>query len=86
MGGSIVFLIVIGVLLISLAFKLIKTPIKWALKLLINAAIGFAALFLLNFFGDPIGLHLNLNWFNAIVTGVLGVPGVVLLLLLQYLF
>lgn len=86
MGGNIVFLIVIGVLLISLMFRLIKTPIKWALKLLLNAVIGFVALFLLNFIGEPIGLHLNVNWLSAVITGVLGVPGVVLLLLLQYLF
>lgn len=85
MTASIVILIIFGVLLLSLLVRLLKTPIKWAFKLLINTGIGFVALFLLNFFGDPIGVNLGLNWFNAVVTGVLGVPGVVLLLLIKYL-
>ena len=54
--------------------------------LLLNTAIGFAALFLLNFFGSAIGITLGLNWINALVIGVAGFPGLVLLLLLKYLF
>ena len=56
------------------------------LKLLLNTAIGFAALFLLNFFGSAIGITLGLNWINALVIGVTGFPGLVLLLLIKYLF
>lgn len=82
---TLIFLAVVGVLLLVLLGKLFKTSIKWALKLLLNAVIGFAALLLLNFVGAPLGVSLNLNWFNAIVTGVLGVPGVILLLLIKYL-
>ena len=44
-----------------------------------------AALLLLNYVGAPLGVSLNLNWFNAIVTGILGAPGVILLLLIKYL-
>ncbi len=82
---TIVFLVVVGVLLLVLLGKLFKTSLKWALKLLFNAIIGFAALLLLNYVGAPLGISLNLNWFNAIVTGILGVPGVILLLLIKYL-
>ncbi len=78
-------LVVCGVLLLALLIKLIRTPLRWALKLLLHALIGFVALFLLNFFGSLIGLELDLNWFNALVTGLLGVPGVLLLLLFKYL-
>ena len=82
---SVIFLVVVGVLLLVLLGKLFKTSIKWALKLLFNALIGFVALFLLNYVGAPLGISLNLNWFNAVVTGILGVPGVILLLLIKYL-
>ena len=47
---------------------------------------ALAALFLLNFFGSAIGITLGLNWINALVIGVAGFPGLVLLLLLKYLF
>ena len=82
---TLVFLVVVGVLLLVLLFKLFRTSLKWALKLLFNTLIGFAALLLLNYIGAPLGISLNLNWFNAIVTGVLGVPGVIVLLLIKYL-
>ena len=47
--------------------------------------VGFAVLFLLNFAGGFVGLSLGINWLNAIVVGIFGAPGVVLLLLLKYL-
>ena len=86
MTTTVVVIAVVGVLLLALLFKIIKTPIKWFFKLLLHIAIGFAALFVVNLLGAPIGLHLGLSWLNAAVVGVLGVPGVILLILLHYLF
>lgn len=79
-------ILVLGfVLLAILLIKLLIKPIGWALKLLFHALIGFAALFLLNFFGSIIGITLELNWLNALVTGIFGLPGVLVLLALKYL-
>lgn len=78
--------LVILVLLFLPLLKLLKTPIKWIFKLLINAASGFIALLVLNFFGSLVGLHITISWLSAILVGVLGLPGVVLLLLAQYIF
>jgi len=75
----------IGFFLLFILFKILKAPLKLALKLLINAALGFLALVLINFFGDPIGLALDVNWINAIVIGVFGVPGTIVLILINYL-
>ena len=72
----------IGVLLIWLILKLLKKPIKWAFKLLLNALSGFFFLLIFNFFGGIVGLNVPITWLNAIVTGVFGVPGVIVLLLL----
>ncbi|MBP8640683.1 MAG: pro-sigmaK processing inhibitor BofA family protein [Oscillospiraceae bacterium] len=78
--------VIICVLLVVLLFKIIKTPLKWAFKLLLNAASGFIALVILNFFGGIVGLSLTVNLVNCLVAGILGLPGVVLLLILKYLF
>lgn len=78
--------VVICILLVVLLFKILKTPLKWAFKLLLNAVGGFIALVILNFFGSIIGLSLTINLINCLVAGILGLPGVVLLLLLKYLF
>lgn len=80
------FLIVIGFCLLAvLLIKLLIKPIGWAIKLLFHALIGYAALFLLNFFGSTVGITLELNWTNALITGILGLPGVILLLILKVL-
>ena len=78
--------VIICVLLVVLLFKILKTPLKWAFKLLLNAVGGFIALVVLNFFGGFVGLSLTINLINCLVAGILGLPGVVLLLVLKYIF
>ena len=82
-----IVLVLLGIAggLISLLLKLLRKPMKWAFKLLLHALFGFVFLFLFNFFGAWVDLSLELNWVNAAVTGVLGVPGVVILLLVKYI-
>ena len=74
-----------GIFILWLVIKLFLTPIKWIFKLLINTGIGFVCLWALNYFGAFFGISLGLNWVNALVVGVFGFPGLVLLLLLKYL-
>ena len=42
-----ILIVVAAVLLLWLVIRLFRKPIRWILKLLLNTAIGFAALFLL---------------------------------------
>lgn len=79
---SVVLFVVLCVLAVLLIRLLIK-PIGWALKLLGHALIGFAALFVLNFFGSIVGLELEMSWLNALIAGVFGLPGVILLILMK---
>ena len=82
---AVIFLAAAAIFLLALTFRLLKKPIAWIFKLIIHAVMGYIALFIFNFVGAWVGLSLGLNWLNAIVTGVLGIPGVILLLLLKYL-
>ena len=50
---------------------------------LASTLVGYALLFVVNFFGDPVGIHIEINLLNAIITGILGIPGVILLVLYQ---
>lgn len=77
--------LILGLLLLILFFKIIAKPIKWILKLLLNALLGLIILVVVNFFGAFIGLKITVGWLSAIVAGVLGLPGVVLLLLIENL-
>ena len=71
---------------IILLFKIIAAPMKLAFKLLLNALFGFIILFVFNFFGGFVGFTLGINWVNALITGCLGVPGVILLILIKLFF
>ena len=82
----IMLMVAAGIFILWLLMKLFLTPLKWIFKLLINTAVGFVGLWILNFFGAFFGITLGLNWVNALIIGVLGFPGLVLLLALKYLF
>ena len=84
---SVVVKIALGLVLLFLivvCLRLFAAPLKLALKVAFNSALGFGALWLLNLTTSVTGLSLGLNWFNAIVIGILGVPGFGLLLLVQW--
>ena len=76
--------LIIVAALVFLAVTVFSKPIRVALKLVFNVAFGFAALVIINFIGADIGISLGVTWQNAIVTGLLGIPGVALLLVLDY--
>ena len=67
-----------AVLLLLLFIKIIRLPLKWLFKLLLHALV-------FNFLGSFVGIWLEINAINAVITGLLGVPGVILLLLFKYL-
>lgn len=69
---------IIGVLLVL--------PIKIIVKLVINGIIGAVALFAINFLGGLIGFSIGINPITALIAGFLGVPGIILLIFLQYIF
>lgn len=77
-------LVAIAVLMLYILIKLFKTPLKWVFKFIINGICGFFTLLVLNYFGGMIGITLGVNWPNAIIVGLLGFPGVVLLLLVKF--
>ena len=72
-----------GFFLITL-LRIFRTPLRLALKLLMNTALGFLALWAVNATAAVTGVALGLNLLNALTIGVLGLPGFVLLLLAQW--
>ncbi len=50
----------------------------------VNGILGLAALLAVNLSSQFTGVHLGFNDFNGVVAGILGIPGVVLLVLVQW--
>ena len=83
---SLIVMIAAVVLGVVILLRLLAKPIRFFFKLLINTALGFVLLWLINFFGGEYGILLELSWMNALLVGLLGIPGVLLLLAIHFLF
>lgn len=74
-----------AVILIFLIGKIFLWPLKIVLKLILNSLAGGLVILLLNAIGAGFGLMIPLNFLNAVIVGILGLPGAVLLLILTCL-
>lgn len=76
-------LIIIAIILFILLLKLFKAPFKLAWKIIIHAASGLLTLLVFNFLAGIFGASIEINFVNCLISGVLGVPGVILILLFK---
>ncbi len=81
---EIIGLVLALLFLIVAVIRIFSAPLKLAVRVLLNAALGFGAMYLLNLTSGFTGLALGLSWFNGLVVGILGVPGFVLLVLVRW--
>ncbi len=77
---------VLVLLFAGVVLKIFAKPLHLMLKLVINTAFGFLALGLFRLLEPWLGISLGFSLFNAAVVGVLGFPGFLLLLALQWMF
>ena len=73
---------IIAVVLVLLVVKIFFKSTKAIIGFLINTVIGFVILWVLNLFG----VGITLNWISAAIVGFFGVPGILIVLLLQFVF
>ena len=74
MSQKILAAILAGFFLIAL-IRVFSSPFRLALKLLLNTLLGFLALGIVRLTAGITGIALGLNLWNALVIGVLGLPG-----------
>ena len=78
--------VAVGILLPWILCRIFAKPIRLILKLLLNSVLGLISLFIFNYLGSFIGVELNVGWISALVCGTLGIPGMILLILIENLF
>lgn len=77
--------ILIAVLAIWLLLKIISLPVKLIWKLVLNTASGFLILVGLNWLAPYTGVSFQENLVTAVIAGFLGLPGVVLLFVVEWI-
>jgi inhibitor of the pro-sigma K processing machinery len=73
----------IAILLVYIFGKLLLVPAKMLGKLILNSIIGGIFIIFVNLCGAHFGIFIPLNIINAIIVGILGIPGAGLLLILS---
>ncbi len=74
--ACIFFLFIIG--------RVFILPLKSILKLIGNSILGGLLIFVINLIGGIWNFHIGLNIVTAIIVGILGLPGAILLIVLRF--
>jgi len=80
-----IFAYAVGLIFIYILLRIFIKPIKWLLKCLWGGLLGGLVLSLVNLVGGFAGVFVTVNPLTALISGFLGVPGVVMVILLQYI-
>ncbi len=75
----------LGLVIIFILCRIFAKPLRWVMKIILNGIIGGLILAAVNFVGGFAGVSVIINPFSALLAGLLGVPGVILVVLLQYI-
>ena len=65
--------------------RLFIVPIKTILKLVVNSILGGITIFIINIIGSIWGFHIGLNLITSIFVGILGIPGVIVIVIIKLL-
>ena len=77
--------LIVPVLIAVLVFKLLFSQVKLIWKIAINSLSGFVCLWLLNLASGITGIVFEINFITTLLVGFLGVPGIILLVIGQFL-
>ena len=63
--------------------KIFSFPIKKIFRFIINSILGGILIFFINIIGANFSFHIGLNIVTSIIVGLLGIPGAILLIVLN---
>lgn len=71
----------IAIIILFAVLKVFGLSMKIIVKFIANAIVGGIVIFIINLFG----VGLELNWITSAIVGFLGVPGVIIVAIMQFL-
>lgn len=74
--SSLVVVFFIGLLILCIITRIFTLPLRVLWKCIYNSIIGAIVIYVINFLGI---VYIPLNFFTALIAGVLGIPGVIIL-------
>jgi inhibitor of the pro-sigma K processing machinery len=83
MSPVIVIAVISGLIVLLLATGTPIKPLRFVGQVAMKVMIGALFLFFLNAFGSQYGIHVPINVATSSISGILGIPGVVGLTVIQ---
>lgn len=83
MDFSVIFTIITCIIVFWIIGRIFSIPVKAIFKLIVNSILGGLLIFIINLVGSTFSFHIGLNIGTAILVGVLGIPGAILLIILK---
>jgi inhibitor of the pro-sigma K processing machinery len=81
MEANIVLAFVVGIVVLCLIGKVVSLPMRILWKLVSNSIVGAVMLWIVNLFG----VGIKITFLKALIAGVFGIPGVLGLVIYQFL-
>jgi inhibitor of the pro-sigma K processing machinery len=74
----------VGIVFFMIMNRSIKQPLKWMGYSILYTIVGAIVLFIINLLGQYIQLHIPINPITALITGGLGLPGILCLIAVKW--
>lgn len=75
----------LAIAIVILVYLILKFSFKTIIKLLVNAAVGFVIIIVINAFISMVGGEIPLNFLNSLLIGFFGVP-MAIIMVVYYLW
>ena len=85
MDLSLILTIILVVAALYCFIKLISAPMRFILKFIFNMISGFIILLVCEIVLGFVDISIGINALNCFIAGICGIPGVVVLLLIEFL-
>lgn len=85
-GFNIIAAVLVVSFLVYILVKLAATPIQLVMKLAVNSIMAIVFLCVLSILGEMWSFHLPVNPVTVLIIAVLGIPGLILVAVLNFLF
>ena len=82
---SVLLVLAAAVLSVVILVKILAAPVRLVFKLLLNALCGFLLLIVVNIISGFFDFSVAINWVNVLIAGCFGIPGTLLLVILNFL-
>ena len=83
METKVILIFILCVMVLFFFGRTFIMPIRKIIRVGFNSIIGLIIIFIINLIGTSFNFHIGMNFINSTIIGLLGIPGAIMLILLN---